>query len=55
MGIGRRTPVCEAAGIFAHWLAEKELGVKSVLPIVESATLALELALNDIIYRRDED
>lgn len=54
-GIGRRTPVCEAAGIFAHWLAEKELGAKSVLPIVESATVALELALNDIIYRRNED
>lgn len=54
-GVGRRTPVCEAAGVFAHWLAEKELGRKSVLPMVESATLALELALAEIAYHRDED
>ena len=53
-GIGRRTPVCEAAGIFAHWLAEKELGKKSVLPMVESATLALELALQEITYHRED-
>ncbi|MBP9725964.1 MAG: type IVB secretion system coupling complex protein DotM/IcmP [Gammaproteobacteria bacterium] len=54
-GVGRRTPVCEAAGVFAHWLAEKELGKKSVLPMVESATLALESALTEIAYHRDED
>jgi len=53
--IGRRTPVCEAAGVFAHWLAEKELGKKSVLPMIESATMALELALAEIAYHRDED
>lgn len=53
-GIGRRTPVCEAAGIFAHWLAEKELGKKSMLPMVESATIALESALTEIAYHRDE-
>lgn len=53
-GIGRRTPVCEAAGIFAHWLAEKELGRKSVLPMVESATVALDLALQEITYHRED-
>ncbi|MES2204251.1 MAG: type IVB secretion system coupling complex protein DotM/IcmP [Pseudomonadota bacterium] len=53
-GIGRRTPVCEAAGIFAHWLAEKELGKKSILPMTESATLALELALQEITYHRED-
>lgn len=52
--IGRRTPVCESAGVFAHWLAEKELGKKSVLPMVESATLGLEMALTEITYHRDE-
>lgn len=54
-GIGRRTPVCEAAGIFAHWLAEKELGRKSILPMIESATVALESALTEIAYHRDEE
>ncbi len=54
-GVGRRTPVCEAAGVFAHWLAEKELGKKSALPMVESATIALESALTEIAYHRDED
>jgi intracellular multiplication protein IcmP len=53
--IGRRTPMCESAGVFAHWLAEKELGRKSILPIVESATIALDLALTEITYHRDED
>lgn len=53
-GIGRRTPVCEAAGVFAHWLAEKELGKKSILPMVESATVALEFALQEIMYHREE-
>ncbi len=53
--VGRRTPVCESAGIFAHWLAEKELGRKSVLPRVESAVIALESALTEIAYYRDEN
>lgn len=53
--VGRRTPVAESAGIFAHWLAEKELGKKSVLPMVEPATIALESALTEITYHRDED
>lgn len=53
--VGRRTPVPEAAGIFAHWLAEKELGRKSVLPMVEAATIALEGALTEIVYHRDEE
>lgn len=53
-GIGRRTPVPEAAGVFAHWLAEKELGKKTVLPMIDSATLALEIALTEITYHRDE-
>lgn len=53
--VGRRTPVPEAAGIFAHWLAEKELGRKSALPRIDSATQALELGLTEIMYHRDEE
>lgn len=52
--VGRQTPFVEVAGPFAHWMAEKE-GVKRLLvPMVEEATNALELALKDIIYQPDE-
>jgi len=43
------------AGIFAHWLAEKEAERKLIVPVVEEATKALEIALQEIIYKRDED
>jgi len=53
--VGRQTPFVEVAGIFAHWVSEKEAGRKLLVPMVEEATNALELALKDMIYRRDED
>lgn len=52
--VGRQTPFPEVAGIFAHWVAEKEMGRKLLMPMVEEATKALELALQDIIYVPDE-
>jgi intracellular multiplication protein IcmP len=52
--VGRQTPFVEVAGIFAHWVAEKELERKLLIPMVEEATNALELALQDIIYKPDE-
>jgi intracellular multiplication protein IcmP len=52
--VGRQTPFTEVAGIFAHWVAEKELGKKLQIPMVEEATNALELALKEIIYKPDE-
>ena len=52
--IGRQTPFAEVAGIFAHWLAEKEAGRKLLVPIVDEATKALEIALKEVIYRPDE-
>ena len=52
--IGRRTPFAESAGIYAHWIAEKELGRGAILPMVEAATDGLEMALSEIIYHSDE-
>lgn len=53
--VGRQTPFIEVAGIFAHWVAEKEAGKKLIMPMVEEATNAVELALKDIVYKRDEE
>ncbi|MDX1900933.1 MAG: type IVB secretion system coupling complex protein DotM/IcmP [Gammaproteobacteria bacterium] len=52
--VGRQTPFPEVAGPFAHWVAEKTAGRKLLLPMVEEATNALELALKEIVYRPDE-
>jgi intracellular multiplication protein IcmP len=52
--VGRQTPFVEVAGVFAHWKAEREAGRKLLVPVVESATNALEMALQEIIYSRDE-
>lgn len=53
--VGRQTPFVEVAGIFAHWLAEREAGRKLLVPMVEEATRAVELALKEVIYRPDEE
>ncbi|MFZ2315312.1 MAG: type IVB secretion system coupling complex protein DotM/IcmP [Gammaproteobacteria bacterium] len=52
--VGRQTPFPEVAGIFAHWVAEKQAGQKLLVPIVDEATKALEIALKEVIYRPDE-
>lgn len=53
--VGRQTPFIEVAGVFAHWVAEKEAGRKLVVPMVEEATNALENALKEVVYRPGED
>lgn len=52
--VGRQTPFVEVAGPYAHWIAEKELGRKLLVPMVEEATKALDLALKEILYVPDE-
>lgn len=52
--VGRQTPFVEVAGPFAHWVAEKQLGRRLLVPMVEEATNALELVLKEILYRPDE-
>ena len=53
--VGRQTPFVEVAGIFAHWVAEKEAGRKLLVPMIEEATNAVELALKEVVYRPDEE
>lgn len=52
--VGRQTAFVEIAGIFAHWVAEKEAGRKLLIPMVEEATKALEIALKEVVYKPDE-
>lgn len=53
--VGRQTPFIEVAGIFAHWIAEREASRKLLVPMVEEATNAVEQALKEVVYRRDEE
>lgn len=52
--VGRQTPFIEVAGIFAHWVAEREAGRRLLVPMVEEATNAVVIALKEVIYRPDE-
>lgn len=52
--VGRQTPFVEVSGCFAHWLAEKEFGAKIMVPMVDEAVTALEVAVKEIIYVPDE-
>lgn len=53
--VGRQVAAPEVAGVFAHWLAEKEMGRPLTVPMVEEATNGLEKALSTMLYIPDED
>lgn len=46
--IGRQTPYSEVAGPFAHWRAENEMGRRSLVPMIDEAIRALEVAIKEI-------
>jgi intracellular multiplication protein IcmP len=46
--IGRQTPYSEVAGPFAHWRAEKVMGRASLVPMIDEAIRALEVAIKEI-------
>lgn len=52
--VGRQTAPPEVAGVYAHWIAEKAVGRRMVIPMVAEATNALQVALNELIYKPDE-
>jgi len=52
--VGRPTAFAEISGAFAHWLAEKKLGLPLTTPMVD--VTGLGLALKEILYKpKDED
>lgn len=46
--IGRQTPFAEVGGAFAHWRAEKEMGRRSLVPMIDEAIKALEIAIKEV-------
>lgn len=46
--IGRQTPYAEVAGAFAHWRAEKVMGRRCLVPMIDEAIRALEIAIKEI-------
>lgn len=46
--VGRQTPFSEVAGPFAHWKAEKVIGRRSLLPMIDEAIKALEVAVKEV-------
>lgn len=53
--VGRQTPFAEVAGPFAHWLAEKALGRRLTVPMVQEASKALDSGVRDIMYKPEEE
>jgi intracellular multiplication protein IcmP len=45
--VGRQTPYVEVSGPFAHWKAEKVMKRKCLVPMVDEATTALEIAVKE--------
>jgi len=46
--VGRQTPFVEVAGPFAHWKAEKQMGRRSLVPMIDEAIKALEIAVKEV-------
>lgn len=46
--IGRQTPFSEVGGPFAHWRAEKSMGRRCLVPMIDEATKALEIAIKEV-------
>lgn len=53
--VGRRVAPVEVGAPFAHWLAEREIGHRLTIPMIDEAVNALEASLGDILYKRDEE
>lgn len=46
--VGRQTPFAEVAGPFAHWRAEKVMSRRSLVPMIDEAIKALEVAVKEV-------
>lgn len=52
--VGRQVAPSEVAGVFSHWLAEKEMHRPLSVPMVKGAVAALDLALSTMVYVPEE-
>lgn len=46
--VGRQTPYAEVGGPFAHWRAEMRMKRRSLVPMIDEAIKALEIAIKEI-------
>lgn len=46
--VGRQTPFAEVGGPFAHWRAEAAMGRRSLVPMIDEAIKALEIAVKEV-------
>ncbi len=46
--VGRQTPFAEVGGAYAHWRAEKAMGRRSLVPMIDEAIKALEFAVKEV-------
>lgn len=46
--VGRQTPYSEVGGVFAHWKAEREIGRRCLVPMIDEAIKALEIAIKEV-------
>ena len=46
--VGRQTPFAEVSGPFAHWRAESAMKRRSLVPMIDEAIKALEIAVKEV-------
>lgn len=46
--VGRQTPFAEVSGPFAHWRAERVMGRRSLVPMIDEAIKALEVSIKEV-------
>ncbi len=52
--VGRQTPFSEVGGPFAHWVAERTMQRRLMVPMVDEAVNALDIAIKEVLYIPDE-
>jgi intracellular multiplication protein IcmP len=53
--VGRQTAFIEVAGPYAHWLAERAIGHKLLMPMIEPAINGFEIAIKEFAFTAEED
>ncbi|MDF2868299.1 MAG: icmP [Gammaproteobacteria bacterium] len=53
--VGRQTAFVETAGPFSHWLAERAIGHKLLMPMIEPAVNGLDNALKEFAFTLEDE